>query len=447
MVRAASRNAIEGGQPYAIDHRIVRPDGSLRWVREQADILRDAQGRAVKMVGVAQDITERKQLEAQLVQSQKMEAIGRLAGGVAHDFNNILTAILGYSDVLLAQAGQDHPWREDLDEIRKAGERAASLTKQLLAFSRKQVLAPEVINLNTVVANVDKILRRVIGEDLELVMSGDASLAPVRADPGQIEQVLLNLAVNARDAMPRGGRLTVETRNVVLDEAYAREHVPIVPGRYVLLQVSDTGEGMDRETRSHIFEPFFTTKEMGKGTGLGLSTVYGIIKQSGGFIWVDSEPGKGTVFQIHLPPSDSPRAVGNPGGSGAGAERGGGETIFVVEDEDSVRSLARGILQANGYTVFDFSSGEAALSQLTANPEPVHLLLTDVVMPRLDGPQLAARVTALRPDIRVVYMSGYTDSSFGGRGLGKLDAPLIQKPFTPEMLAKRIRETLDSARS
>ncbi|HTD51424.1 MAG TPA: PAS domain S-box protein, partial [Thermoanaerobaculia bacterium] len=448
MVRKGIQAALEEGGPYSVEHRIIRPDGSIRWLREQADIVRDDTGRAIRMVGIVQDITERKQLEAQLVQSQKMEAIGRLAGGVAHDFNNILTAILGYSDVLLAQAGEDHPWHEDLEEIRKAGERAAGLTRQLLAFSRKQVLAPEVLDLGAIVANVDKILRRLIGEDVELVTVSEPGLAPVRADPGQIEQVLLNLAVNARDAMPRGGRLTIETRNVIVDEAYARTHVPLTPGRYVMLAVSDNGAGMDVETRAHIFEPFFTTKERGKGTGLGLSMVYGIVKQSGGFIWVDSEPGKGTVFQIHLPPSDpSPEAVSPAAPSLTAEHSRGGETIFVVEDEDSVRSLARGILLANGYKVRDFSNGETALSSLSESRDPVHLLLTDVVMPKLGGPELAARVAALRPDVRIVYMSGYTDRNFGGEGPGKLDAPLIQKPFTAEALVKRIREALASPRS
>jgi PAS domain S-box-containing protein len=447
-VEKASRAAIENREPYAVEHRIVRPDGSIRWVQEQADVVRDELGTAVRIVGIVQDVTERKQLEAQLVQAQKMEAIGRLAGGVAHDFNNILTAILGYSDVLLAQAGEGHPWHDDLEEIRKAGERAAGLTRQLLAFSRKQVLAPEVLDLGAVVANVEKILRRVIGEDIELATGSEPELAPVRADPGQIEQVLLNLAVNARDAMPRGGRLTIEARNVVVDEAYARTHVPLVPGRYVMLEVTDTGIGMDKETRSHIYEPFFTTKERGKGTGLGLSMVYGIVKQSGGFIWVDSEPGQGATFQIHFPPSESGAEVpihvsAKPAMSG----QRGGETIFVVEDEDSVRNLARGVLQANGYVVQDFENGEKALSKLAQTRGPVHLLLTDVVMPNLSGPDLAARVAQMRPDTRILYMSGYTDRSFSGQGQRPLDAPLIQKPFTPETLARRVRDALDSPRT
>ncbi len=444
-VRQSSQRAIETFQPYAIEHRIVRPDNSIRWVQELADIVRDDAGRPLRMVGTVQDVTERRQLEAQLVQAQKMEAIGRLAGGVAHDFNNILTAILGYSDVLLAQAGPDHPWREDLEEIRKAGERAAALTRQLLAFSRKQVLAPEDVDLGAVVANVEKILRRVIGEDVELVTVAGAGLVPVRADPGQIEQVLLNLAVNARDAMPKGGRITIETRNADVDDAYAREHVPLVAGRYVMLEVRDTGEGMDRETRSHIFEPFFTTKERGKGTGLGLSMVYGIIKQSGGYIWVDSEPGKGAIFRMYLPPIESPREVSRPVAEvGAPRPGPGGETIFVVEDEDTVRGLARGILQANGYVVRDFSSGEKALATLAGFSDPVHLLLTDVVMPKLSGPELAARVVQMRPEVRVVYMSGYTEQTLGGQGPKKLDAPLIPKPFTPDTLVKRVREALDS---
>ncbi|HEY6928919.1 MAG TPA: PAS domain-containing protein, partial [Thermoanaerobaculia bacterium] len=447
-VEKASRAAIENREAYAVEHRIIRPDGSIRWVEEQADVVRDETGTAVRMVGIIQDVTERKQLEAQLVQAQKMEAIGRLAGGVAHDFNNILTAILGYSDVLLAQAGEGHPWHEDLEEIRKAGERAAGLTRQLLAFSRKQVLAPEVLDLGSVLANVEKILRRVIGEDIELATSSETGLAPVRADPGQLEQVLLNLAVNARDAMPRGGRLTIEARNVVIDEAYARTHVPLVPGRYVMLGVSDTGVGMDKETRAHIFEPFFTTKERGKGTGLGLSMVYGIVKQSGGYIWVDSEPGKGATFRIHFPPTESAPEVPHPvSARPAMSEKMGGETVFVVEDEDSVRNLARGILLANGYVVQDFENGEKALSKLAQTRGPVHLLLTDVVMPNLSGPDLAARVVQMRPETRILYMSGYTDRNFSGAGQRPLDAPLIQKPFTPEALAKRVRDTLDAPRA
>ncbi|HYT32592.1 MAG TPA: PAS domain S-box protein [Thermoanaerobaculia bacterium] len=440
-VLAASRAALDEGKPYNFEHRIVRPDGSIRWVQERADVVRDAKGRALKMVGVVQDLTEGRQLEEQLRQSQKMEAIGRLAGGVAHDFNNMLTAILGYGEVILSQLPPGHPLREDAEEIRKAGERAAALTRQLLAFGRKQILAPRVVDLNRLVANLGNMLRRLIGEDIELLTKLDPELGSVRADPGQIEQIIVNLAVNARDAMPAGGTLTIETQNTVLDEAAATGGFAVRPGPYVMLAVTDTGEGMDEQTRSHIFEPFFTTKEQGKGTGLGLATVYGIVKQSGGYIWAYSEPEQGSAFRIYLP-----REKGTGESASAAAEARpdqtarGNETVLLVEDEEGVRALARKVLTLQGYRVLEASGPRRALELLAQDSGKIQLLLTDVVMPGMNGRELATQVTQQRPDIRVMLMSGYTD-----RVEGDSAWPLLQKPFTPEVLARKVREVLDGA--
>ena len=439
-VEKASQSAVDGMEPYSLDHRIVRPDGSVRWVHEQADAVRDESGQPVKMVGTVQDITERRQLEEQFLQSQKMEAIGQLAGGVAHDFNNLLTAILGYSDVLLSQLSEDDPMRGDLEEIHKAGERAASLTQQLLAFSRQQRLEPKIIELNAIVANLQRMLGRLIGEDVTLITRLEPDLGLARADPGQLEQVILNLAVNSRDAMPDGGTLTIETRNVRLKNPLSIGRIAIEPGAYLLLLVSDTGIGMDAAIRARIFEPFFTTKEKGKGTGLGLATAYGVIKQSGGYIACDSEPGRGTTFRIYLPrhPGDAgipPRPASRPPRRSLAAT----ETVLLVEDEDGVRHLSRRLLETEGYRVLEASGGEEALALAAGHLGPIHLILTDVVMPGLNGPEVAARIVALRPEIRVLYMSGYTDTSLPRLAA---QAPLLQKPFTPEALADRVRELL-----
>jgi two-component system cell cycle sensor histidine kinase/response regulator CckA len=431
------RAAIEHGSTYDLEHRIVRPDGSVRLVHERASIERDPQGRAAKMIGVVQDITDHRQLEDQFRQAQKMEAIGRLAGGVAHDFNNLLTAILGYSDMMLSQIGHDSPLREDAEEIRKAGERAAGLTRQLLAFSRKQRLDPKVIDLNALIGDVQRMLQRMIGEDVELATSLEPSLGRVRADPGQLEQVIMNLAVNARDAMPDGGKLTIETRNAELDETWGAGRFTVQAGSYVMVAVTDTGTGMDEETKSHVFEPFFTTKAQGEGTGLGLATVYGIVKQSGGYVWVYSEPGAGTAFRIYLPRhGDASEEVGRFESPAPEESRRGRETILLVEDEEGVRALARKVLSMKGYEVLEASDAEAALTLLERHAGPIHLLLTDVLMPGLSGPELAARVVARRPEVKVLLMSGYSDSAAAG------SAELLQKPFSPEALARKVRETL-----
>jgi PAS domain S-box-containing protein len=396
------------------------------------------------------DLTERKKaehtlthLQQQLQQSQKMEAIGRLAGGIAHDFNNLLTAITGYCDLMLMSLRSADPLYQHGLEIKKAADRATSLTGQLLAFSRKQVISPRFLDLNAVLAEMDKMLRRLIGEDVELVTLNRLGLGIVRADPGQIEQVILNLAVNARDAMPRGGKLTIETADVHLDESYAERNPDVHPGPYVMLAVTDTGHGMTEAVKARIFEPFFTTKPQGKGTGLGLATVYGIVKQNGGHVTVYSEPEVGSTFKICLP------RVADPLHNLAGADalpppRHGTETILVVEDEEMVRTLVRTVLRRHGYTVLDACHGGEALLTCEQYAEPIHLLVTDMVMPQMGGRQLAERLFPLRPDMRVLYLSGYTDDAVVRHGILEAGTPFLQKPFTPEALARKVREVLDS---
>ncbi len=386
---------------------------------------------------------EHRQLETQFLQSQKMEAVGQLAGGIAHDFNNLLTIITGYSQLILDRLSSGDGLREKVEEIKKAADRAASLTRQLLAFSRRQVLQPQVVDLSHVVANLDKMLRRLIGEDIDLVALCPPGVGRVKVDPGQIEQVILNLAVNARDAMPQGGKLTIETANVELDESYAGNHVAVKTGPYVMLAVSDTGHGMDRETQARIFEPFFTTKEQGKGTGLGLSTVYGIVKQSGGNVWVYSEPGKGATFKIYLPrvvEAPQPKFEVKPPEAGLR----GTETILLVEDEAAVRLLVRGTLEQNGYDVLDAGSGAEALVMANERKQPIHLLVTDVVMPGMSGREAAQQVTLAHPETRVLYMSGYTDDAVVRHGVLESSAAFVQKPFTPDSLLRKIREVLDA---
>jgi PAS domain S-box-containing protein len=395
-------------------------------------------------VEVLRDITERKRAEEQLRQAHKMEAIGQLAGGVAHDFNNLLMAIIGYSELLLARLREGDRLRKHVQEIKKAGERAAALTRQLLAFSRRQVLVPQVLDLNSVVSNVQKMLRRMIGEDIDLLTVPAPDLGQVRADPGQVEQVIMNLAVNARDAMPEGGKLTLETTNVALDESYTRNHIDVLPGRYVMLAVRDTGSGMDAETLSHIFEPFFTTKEEGKGTGLGLATVYGIAKQSGGHIEVSSEPGQGTTFRVYLPRIE---AAYEPAARGAPAEEmpRGTETVLLVEDDVVVCELLRQMLQGSGYTVLEAGGARQALRMGERYaPRPIHLLLADVVMPEMSGPQLADHLARVYPKMKVLYISGYTDAAVARHGKLSTKAPYLQKPFAPEVLARKVREVLDA---
>jgi CheY-like chemotaxis protein len=372
-----------------------------------------------------------------------MEAVGRLAGGVAHDFNNLLTIISGYGGLLLEHPGTIEPLRGYVNEIKNASGRAASLTRQLLAFSRQQVLAPRVLGLNAVVANIENMLKRLIGEDIDLVTILGESLWPVKADPGQLEQVLLNLAVNARDAMPNGGVLTIETANVEMDSTSAQSHIPLLPGPYVLLAFNDTGIGMDAETQARIFDPFFTTKEKGKGTGLGLATVYGIVKQSGGYIWVYSEVGKGTTFKIYLPRTEDEVDESGPGQSGFKAQQGT-ETLLLVEDEEAVRALVRNILKQKGYRVLEASRGDEALELAEQYWGPIDLLVTDVVMPQMSGRELARRLADLHPQIKVLYISGYADNAVWYQGGLNSGGAFLQKPFSPEALAHKVREALGS---
>jgi len=405
--------------------------------------LRGEAGVVQGAICMALDITDRKQLEEQLRQAQKMEAVGRLAGGIAHDFNNLLMVIQGYADLLAERLPSEDPLRRNAEQIQMASQRATSLTRQLLAFSRKQMLAPTVLNIQGVVADMEKILRRLIGEDIALEASSAPDLGLIKADRSQIEQVILNLAVNARDAMPEGGRLTIETANIEIDAGYAHPPEVLSPGKYVMLAVTDSGCGMDAETQAHIFEPFFTTKEKGKGTGLGLATVYGIVKQSGGYIWVYSEPGRGTSFKVYLPQIEEERPeIGHDRGSVTPTLLRGSETILLVEDEKGVRELAREYLEMSGYTVIEAEDGHAALELTGMHDGPIHLLMTDVVMPGISGRELADRVTKMHPGIKVLYMSGYTDQSVVHHGILETDAVLLQKPFTLIALLSKLREIL-----
>ncbi len=405
--------------------------------------LRDAAGNVKGAICMALDITDRKQLEEQFRQAQKMEAVGRLAGGIAHDFNNLLMVIQGYADLLTDRIPANDPLRRNAEQIQTAAQRATSLTQQLLAFSRKQILAPKILGVHSVVADMEKILRRLIGEDIELRVSAAPDLWLIQADRSQIEQVIMNLAVNARDAMPNGGRLTIETANVELDGSFSHSPTVLAPGKYVMLAVTDNGSGMDAKTQAHIFEPFFTTKEKGKGTGLGLATVYGIVKQSGGYIWVYSEPGQGTTFKIYLPRVQGAGGVTDrdrPGEIQAALR--GSEVVLLVEDEAGVRELAREYLETSGYTVLEARDGYVALELANSHKGPIHLLMTDVVMPGISGRELAQRVVKIRPDIKILYMSGYTDQAIVHQGILEGDAILLQKPFSMATLASKLREIL-----
>ncbi|MBN1570575.1 MAG: PAS domain S-box protein [Acidobacteria bacterium] len=397
-----------------------------------------------QIIGVMRDITEYKQLESQFLQAQKMEAIGILAGGVAHDFNNLLNVINGYSELVLDDLPQDSPIRKDLEQVREAGRRAASLTSQLLAFGRKQMLLPEVLNLNTVISEMNSMLRHMVGENIELTFIAQPDLRLVNADPGQIQQIVMNLVVNARDAMPQGGKLIIETSNVDLDEDYIRRHSMVNAGPYVMLAITDTGLGMDAETQSHLFEPFFTTKQKGKGTGLGLSTVYGIVKQSDGFIWVYSEPGRGTAFKIYLPQTTMAMDVQVKREKPETAPRGS-ETVLVVEDEAAVRELTVRILRERGYHVLEAADGQEALKLAHEYPGEIELVLTDVVMPAISGTTLVARLSAVRPKIKSLFVSGYTDNAVIHHGILEPNAAFLQKPFTMETLMRKIREVLSQS--
>jgi two-component system cell cycle sensor histidine kinase/response regulator CckA len=423
------------------ERRIRRKDGKECWCLVSGAPILDSDGRFAGSFGMFTDITDRHRLEGQLRQSQKMDAIGRLAGGVAHDFNNLLTVMLGYSDVLL-QGLEPGPLHEAAQEVRGAGKRAATLTRQLLAFSRKQTLVPEILDLGDVVSGLSTMVVRLIGEEVKVSVVVSPGLGRVKADRGQLEQVVVNLAVNARDAMPKGGSLIFELQNVELDDAYAATHAEVKPGPYVLLAISDTGTGMDAETQKRVFEPFFTTKETGKGTGLGLSTVHGIVHQSGGAIDVYSEPGRGTTFKVYLPRFAGDAAVRRPV-SGDHTALVASETVLVVEDEAAIRQLTKLILQKSGYTVLLAESPAAAERIVGSHPGPIHLMLTDVVMPGIRGPELAERLIRLRPDLRVLYMSGYTDSAIAHHGMLDAGTEFLQKPFTPLQLTQKIREVLN----
>jgi PAS domain S-box-containing protein len=445
-IQEAIQKSLRDGGAYFIRHRVIRPDGTERVVEERSTVVRDSAGRPTRMVGTVLDVTERQRLEEQLLQAQKMDAVGRLAGGVAHDFNNLLTAIIGSADLLRERLPDNHPERVEADEIRAAALRAADLTRQLLAFSRRQILAPQVLHLNRVVAGMNKMLRRLIGEDIEFRCVLTPELGAVRADPGQIEQVIMNLVVNARDAMPRGGTLTIETANVELDEAYGAEHVPVARGHHVLLSVSDTGVGMDGRTQARLFEPFFTTKAQGQGTGLGLSTVYGIVKQSGGYIWVFSELGRGSTFKVYLPrvasETESPLAAQSQ--PRLPEVPGGRETLLIVEDQAEVRRLTEKVLKARGYTVLVAENGPEALRMAEQHAGPIDLLLTDVVMPQMSGREVGMLLGAVRPKLKVLYLSGYADESIVHRGVLEPGLAFLQKPFSPESLARKVREMLDA---
>ncbi len=448
-VREMLTQKLAGEQVTACEMDIIAKDGRRIAIEANTKLVMH-DGVPVGIQGIARDITERKRLETalheseeQLRQSQKLEAIGQLAGGVAHDFNNLLTAINGYSALALRRVGADHPISSYLEEIKKAGDRAANLTRQLLAFGRKQLLQPLAINLNDIVGDMIKLLKRLIGEDVQLVTKPGANLKQIKADPGQLEQVLVNLVVNARDAMPRGGTVTIETANTRLDGAYASRHVGVTPGDYVVLAISDTGIGMDHETCSHIFEPFFTTKEEGKGTGLGLSTVYGIIKQSGGNVWVYSELGKGTTFKVYLPQVEDKVAARADLKEDLGRHRGT-ETVLLVEDEDMVRQLTNELLEESGYVVLEANGGGQAMELFKEHKGRIDLLITDVVMPKISGKQVAEQLKEIHPETKVLFMSGYTDEAIVHHGIIDSHIAFIQKPFSERALAQKIREVLDS---
>ncbi len=427
------------------EFRIVTKEGETKWILGSWHPLRDERGCQIGVQGREIDITERKLLEEQLRQSHKMEAIGRLAGGVAHDFNNLLTAIIGHSELLLQQVEDTNPLRLEVEEIKKAGERAALLTRQLLAFSRKQVLTPVTLNLNDLLDNMGKMLRRLIREDIRLVTLGRSGLWLVKADPGQMEQVILNLALNARDAMPNGGSLTIRVSNATLDAAQVRSRLPMKPGQYTKLTVTDTGMGMDEATRARIFEPFSTTKELGKGTGLGLSTVYGIVKQSGGFIWVDSRPGKGTTFEIFMPRVEESAEVPKDETLPSPQPPAGTRTILVVEDDDSVRRPIRRMLETKGYQVLEARNPEEALKTARQEHSRIDLVLTDMVMPRMSGREMALRLAEMHRSIRILYMSGHIEDPDMVDDALKDGGDFIEKPFCGSTLTNKVREILGRA--
>ncbi len=436
------RKAISEGRDYSFRYRAITANGKTIWLQDIVRVVRDGRGKIRQLRGVMVDITDHQHLEEEFRQAQKMEAVGRLAGGVAHDFNNLLTIICGYAQLAQDFLGPDSQLHSYMDEILRAGERATALVRRLLAFTRRQSMEPQVLDLNSIVKGTEKMVRRLIGEDIEVVTVLPPKLGAVRSDAAQLEQVIINLSVNARDAMPKGGKLIIETANVDLDQTYADTHLAVTSGPYVMLAVTDTGSGMDAHTRAHIFEPFFTTKEKGKGTGLGLATVYGIIKQSGGNVWVYSEPGAGTTFKIYLPRVVETVEPPQPALIRASQPQGS-ETILLVEDEESIRSLVLGILQAHGYKVLGAGHPHEALDISKKFEGPIHLLFTDVVMPQMNGREVAEQISAARPNTKVLYMSGYTDHAIAHHGVLNPGVPFLQKPFSPEALAHKVREVLD----
>ena len=438
---AAITAAREQGSPSDHEYRIIKPDGAVRWIHDRGFPIRDEQGQVTMFTGVARDITESKALEQQLLQAQKMEAVGRLAGGIAHDFNNLLMAIMGYGELMRSKVLKDDPLYSHLENILKAGDRATALTQQLLTFSRQKIIHPQVVDLNRVVLDLEPMLRRLIGEDLDLEVVTDGRLGAVKADPGQLSQIVMNLVVNARDAMPQGGRLTLKTAPVDFTVGHHSKFRLAPPGPYVKLEVRDTGVGMDEATQAHVFEPFFTTKEPGKGTGLGLSTVYGIVKQSGGYLDLVSSPGAGSTFTVYLPRLEGAVEPPKPKIPVTASFRGE-ETVLLVEDEDVLRGLLAKFLRLYGYTVLEARHGGEALLTCERHPGPIHLMVTDVVMPQMSGRELADRLTPLRPEMKIIYMSGYTEDALVQHGVANLPVAFLQKPFKPIELARQVRAVL-----
>ncbi len=442
LVLRVTEEAMKQGLETDLEYRIIARDGDIYWLHDKGRFITDWQGNRTGWQGVMLDVTKTKDLEEQLRQSQKLESVGRLVGGIAHDFNNMLTTIIGYSDLTLMSMKVGDPFRGNIEEVKKAGERSAALTYQLLAFSRQQILQPEVVFYNRIIADTNLMLERLIGEDIQLITILNPKAGLVKVDPGQLSQIILNLAVNARDAMPQGGKLTFETDNITLNEEYARHHVGVIPGEYVLLAVSDTGTGMNKETQRHIFEPFFTTKDVGKGTGLGLATVYGIVKQSGGNIWVYSEVGVGTTFKIYLPRIIK-QAESIELKETSDELLLGTETILLVEDEEMVRTLTRQILKMCGYTVLEARNGRDALLIYKIHAGIIDLLMTDVVMPEMGGRELSERLEQIYPQLPILFTSGYTDDAIVRHGVIAAATNFIQKPFTTTTLARKVRRILD----